>query len=94
MASKHESGYACISDPGSDRPLQEVATHQCAHCGGVWHAEPGSGKTRGFCMRCNGFICGPGCAECVPQELLVENIEKGRPLDFRPTVVGGNLWMP
>lgn len=45
------------------------------------------GRTmRGWCMNCNGPLCGPGCAACVPTEQLLENYEKGRPLDFRPTV--------
>lgn len=43
-------------------------------------------KARGWCMNCKGFICGPECAKCVPQEQLLENIEKGQPLDFRPVV--------
>lgn len=45
-------------------------------------------KVRGFCLRCNGPICGPGCAECVPTEQLLENYEHYRPLDFRPIFVG------
>lgn len=42
---------------------------------------------RGFCTNCMGPVCGPGCAECVPTEQLLENYEKGRPLNFRPTIV-------
>ena len=48
-------------------------------------------KTRGFCQRCNGYICGPSCAKCVPIEQLLENYEQHRNELFRPIVVG---WTP
>ncbi len=41
-------------------------------------------KVRGFCQNCNGYICGPSCAACVPLEQYLENIEKGRDPNFRP----------
>jgi hypothetical protein len=44
-------------------------------------------KTRGFCIPCNGPVCGPDCAgKCVPEEQMLENIEQGRALDFTPIV--------
>ena len=97
-----EAGLATWNDPGADKPLQAVKTAQCCHCGGHFPFEPKlttkfytaeeakklPNKTfRGWCMSCNGPVCGPGCAECVPEEQLLENYEKGRPLDFRPIVV-------
>lgn len=48
-------------------------------------------KTRGWCHNCRGYVCGPGCAACIPTEQLLENMEKGRPEDFRPVVCG---WTP
>lgn len=84
-------GLLTISDPGSDRPLLEVGTLQCVHCGQVWFPRPGSGRVRGFCRLCMGPVCGPGCAACVPNEVYLENIEKGRPLGFRPVVVPVSL---
>jgi hypothetical protein len=33
--------------------------------------------------------CGRGCAACVPLEQYLENVEKGRPADYRPVVVPG-----
>jgi hypothetical protein len=82
-----EAGLVTLIDPGADRPLLEVGTLQCVHCGGHWVPQPGSGRVRGFCQNCMGPVCGPGCAACVPTEQLLENIEKGRPLDFRPVLV-------
>jgi hypothetical protein len=84
---KTEAGLIVVSDPGSDKPLLEVPTLQCVHCGGHWVPQSGSGRVRGFCQRCMGPICGPGCAECVPVEQYLENMEKGRPDDFRPTQI-------
>jgi hypothetical protein len=82
-----ESGLIIVSDPAADRPQAEIPTVQCVHCGGHFVVEPGSGKTRGFCTRCRGPVCGPKCAACVPAEQLLENIERGRPLDYRPIIV-------
>ncbi len=79
-----QSGLATFSDPGSDRPLLEVATASCVHCGGAFPIQPGSGKIRGFCMNCNGPVCGPGCAACVPVEQYLQNLECGRPESFKP----------
>lgn len=86
-----DQGLFVVSDPGADKPLLEQRTVQCVHCGGHYHPSPGSGRVRGFCANCNGPVCGPGCAACVPLEQLLENYEKGRPLDFRPVVVPASL---
>ena len=43
------------------------------------------GKTlRGWCMNCNGPICGPGCMTCVPEDQMLTNLEKGMAADFKP----------
>jgi hypothetical protein len=56
---------------------QTVAdTLQCVHCGAHWVPQKGSGKIRGFCKRCMGPVCGPGCARCVPHEKWLEMVEK------------------
>lgn len=81
------AGEVTISDPGADKPLFEAATLCCCHCGGHWLPQPGSGKERGWCRNCAGYVCGPGCVECVPVEVMLENIEQGRPLHFRPILV-------
>lgn len=90
-----EAGLITIADPGSDKPLLEVATIMCCHCGRHWVPRPGSGTVRGFCSRCNAFFCGPDCMECIPVEQLLENIEAGRPLDFKPVRSHvPKLWLP
>jgi hypothetical protein len=37
-------------------------TRQCCHCQATWEYRPGSGTRRGWCLKCNGFLCGqPAC---------------------------------
>lgn len=54
-------------------------TRQCCHCGCHVLSVKGSGKIRGWCMRCNGWTCGPNCPTahlgCVPFETLLEVME-------------------
>lgn len=59
--------------------LMEGATLSCRHCQYTWVLQKGSGQARGFCTKCMGYVCGPGCYECVPFERRIENIEAGRP---------------
>lgn len=64
--------------------VKRGGTHQCVHCQYTWIAAPGSGTVRGWCMTCQGFVCGVGCEKCVHYEQKIENIEAGRPIDFKP----------
>lgn len=72
------AGVGIVSDPA--RPREEQSDYrQCVHCQTVWKVEPGSGKMRGFCTKCNGSVCGPGCAECNGSFLkMCEDLEAGR----------------
>ena len=96
-ATARDHGLVTIVDPGSDRPLLEQKMLQCCHCGGQFPHCPGSGKIRGFCMNCNGPVCGPGCAECVPTEQYLDNLERGREPNFKPvfsSLSGATMWLP
>lgn len=78
------AGYTIATGPGG---VEEADCLQCGHCGKHWQVQPGSGKQRGFCLCCMKPTCGPRCPvgdACVSQEQMVENIEKGRPLNYRP----------
>ena len=67
----------------------EADTLCCAHCGAHWIVQRGSGRKRGFCMRCNKVTCGQRkCDACIPLERYLENCEKGLPKDHRIIVVG------
>ncbi len=81
------AGYATTTLPGGQ--VFEADTLQCVHCQAIWQIKPGSGNVRGYCLKCNGPVCSERCAKhCVPSEQLLENIEQGRPADFRPVILG------
>lgn len=50
--------------------VQTGETLQCCHCGMHWDRVPGSGTQRGFCLKCNGVLCGKErcLSECKPFE--------------------------
>lgn len=51
-------------------------TVACVHCRAHWMVDPGSGRERGYCLKCAGPTCGsPDCYECVPYEAMIEQIE-------------------
>lgn len=40
----------------------EGEQRQCVHCQFMWTYKPGSGTRRGYCLKCDGFVCGrPEC---------------------------------
>lgn len=52
---------------------QVADTIQCVHCGRHWVPIKGSGRVRGFCMKCNGMVCGrKTCHTCIPSEKRLE----------------------
>jgi hypothetical protein len=59
--------------------MQIGETLQCCHCGGHWDRVPGSGTLRGFCLKCNGVLCGKEACmtECKPFEKWLEEVERG-----------------
>ena len=78
---RRPSGYLFISGPDG---IEEGETLSCVHCQYLWRVEPGSGRRRGFCMRCNGPTCGKRvCTEvCLPWERACELLESRRLLDL------------
>lgn len=89
-----KSGTWIHADKETDQVIQ-TDTVSCCHCGRVWMWVPGSGRRRGFCQCCNQFTCGStACDKCVPVEQLLENIEQGKPLDHRPTIVAASSNTP
>ena len=90
-------GEVTVSDP--DFGDTRLPTKQCVHCGDHWIVFPGSGRIRGFCMQCNGPICGPKCQKCIPQERQLEAREAGADWgeDLPGNPVSGNvpkIWTP
>ena len=67
MALKY-SGYGTWSTPDS-AVVTERDSVRCNHCEYHFWVQPGSGKTRGFCMICMKPTCGAeACLPCVPFE--------------------------
>jgi hypothetical protein len=92
MLNTREAGRITIFGPDG---TVEYGTCGCVHCGGHFPA-PRFGASeedkatrvgRGFCFNCNGYICGPCCEVCVPEEQYLENLEAGRDPNFRPIMV-------
>ena len=70
------AGHFLIVRPGDTN--REGETLQCVHCGKHWIREPGSGRRRGFCLKCHGVTCGgQECvAVCLPFEARID-LEEG-----------------
>jgi len=77
VPSSQRSGIL-ISMPIDNDRVQQQDTVSCCHCGRVWLWVKGSGRVRGWCMRCNGVTCGnQACDECVPMLQMIQNLENG-----------------
>lgn len=63
---KGSGGYIRVDEP--EGPPREYDTMQCSHCMKHWRVIPGSGQHRGWCLKCNGPLCGAQkcMTECVP----------------------------
>jgi len=73
------TGSVLISTPFDSDRVVEREMVMCCHCGGHWLWVKGSGRRRGWCMRCSGCTCGQrACDACVPMERQIENMEAGR----------------
>ena len=67
---------------------------KCCHCQQQFELAPGKTKGRGWCGNCMGYVCGQSCANCVPWERQLENIEAGLPENAPgPTLARGG-WEP
>lgn len=78
------------STPIEGGPAVQADILSCIHCGFTWVPAPGSGRLRGFCGKCNGYVCGRHFCTmlgCVHRERIIENLERGRPLNFNPIIV-------
>jgi hypothetical protein len=77
-----------ISTPLDGGRVITCDTVMCVHCNRHWVWQPGSGRKRGRCLRCNGWTCGrPACDPCVPHEQRLDNAEQGQPADHRRILV-------
>lgn len=59
----------------------EGEQHQCVHCQFLWTYQPGSGTRRGYCLRCDGWLCGRPECEMMQQAMLQEMAHIGNSSD-------------
>lgn len=80
-----------ISTPLDGGPVVTHDTVSCIHCGYNWVWQAGSGRRRGWCMKCAGIVCGrPACQQIGcngGQDRILDNLEAGKPLDHKPIIV-------
>jgi len=56
------NGYFVTAD-GNGHKI-EGESRQCVHCQYTWEYHPGSGIQRGYCLKCDGFMCArPECQQ-------------------------------
>jgi hypothetical protein len=76
IAVRKPHGNFSIVDPALPSVL-EGDTLRCCHCGAHWVPIKGSGRKRGFCMKCMDVTCGSfQCMECLPHDKMLDLIEK------------------
>jgi len=89
LAQRSPAGNVTLIGPDGRKDSRD--TVQCAHCGGHWVPEPGSGRRRGWCFRHAGPLCGARrCFEvCASQEELCERIERAARMDANLRAIAG-----
>ncbi len=90
VAPEHSRIGILTSTPYAGGPAIVQDLVCCVHCGYTWIFQPGSGRRRGFCMRCCGLVCGhKACEEvgCVHRHQQFDNLEQGRPDNYNPIIV-------
>ncbi len=76
QVSHKSAGLIIFKDYHTGEVLFEGEVRQCIHCQNTWTHKPGSGIQRGFCMRCNGHLCGHyQCSVCYHKEKRIEDME-------------------
>ncbi len=72
---RRASGWTQITDPLLGTVEHDVL--KCVHCQYIWQVQPGSGRKRGFCLKCMGPTCGQEkCVPCSPVEKQLDDAEK------------------
>ena len=64
------SGDIIITDENNN--VHQMESLKCVHCQHTWIIKPGSGRKRGWCLKCMGPTCGSQeCMTCVPLEIAL-----------------------
>lgn len=66
---------------------QTASTRQCGHCGAHFQMVAGSGRVRGWCLKCSKITCGAqACHPCIPMEARLEFWEGKRNPKYDDTI--------
>lgn len=57
MIKGHKPNGYYVTATGEGHKI-EGESRQCVHCQFIWEYHPGSGDRRGYCLKCDGFLCG------------------------------------
>ena len=82
VAPSHSCVGILTSTPHDGGPAVVRDIVRCVHCDYRWVWQPGSGRRRGFCTKCNGLVCGHAhCAQvgCHYWRNWIDNVSAGRP---------------
>jgi hypothetical protein len=81
----NSSKFQCMGLPLKEGSVVEVATLTCSHCKTVCIRNPLRVRDRGYCIKCNHYIC-DGCAialkvtgVCRPWNQVVDEVMDGKP---------------
>jgi hypothetical protein len=93
--SRFEASFYEITELGAGQPETRAGCFMCCHCGAHRPFTPGQ-KQNGYCMNCDGYVCGPTCSgECKPLERWLEEQEGTRdPTAVKVAVPESKLWVP
>lgn len=90
-APSHSKVGTITTSPHDGGPSLTADVVCCIHCGYMWEYQPGSGRIRGFCMKCNGFLCGRRhCRENVPCRHWLHGldaVERGQSIDAPAKII-------
>lgn len=76
FTARRADGNELAFAPGG-KTTSEKDMLRCCHCGVFWYVLPGSGRQRGFCMKCGAPTCGAGaCRDCNPWRKRLDDQNK------------------
>lgn len=72
----HRAGDGTHLVPGGQQ--LETPTITCSHCGAVYVLNPQRTRERGYCRKCDAYVCDkPGCnAECNPLNRVFDQMQE------------------
>ncbi len=81
----HKIGLAAVALPAvGEGAMYECPTMTCVHCNAVVILNPLRTRPRGYCRRCDDYVCdSPVCsAECRPFEQIIDEVQEGKSLNL------------